>query len=120
MQVKLNKLTRAIPRSVGNLSRLTMLDLSNNSLTGRLPTELGLLTDLNADGLVLDSNFFTGPLPTELGQLSRLTEMNLYSNALTGSVPSELCTLVTGVLELYVDCPAIRFNATSCPCHCEP
>lgn len=120
LEVYLNKLTSAIPRSVGNLSRLTRLVLSNNRLTGRLPTELGLLTDLTADGFFLDSNFFTGPLPTELGQLSRLTDMHLYSNALTGSVPSELCTLLTGVLELYVDCPAIRFNATSCPCHCEP
>ncbi|KAK3276692.1 hypothetical protein CYMTET_15258 [Cymbomonas tetramitiformis] len=48
----------------------TQLDLYANSITGPLPTELGLLTSLQ--DLHLHDNSITGPLPTELGLLTSL------------------------------------------------
>jgi hypothetical protein len=44
--------------------------LPGYSITGPLPSELGLLTKLLV--LSLDGNSFSGTLPTELGQLRRL------------------------------------------------
>jgi hypothetical protein len=46
-------------------------DLRGNSLTGALPTEMGMLTSLTA--LLVGSQCLNGPLPTELGMLSRLS-----------------------------------------------
>lgn len=45
-------------------------NLRGNSLTGALPTEIGMLTSLT--GLLLGSQCLNGPLPTELGMMSRL------------------------------------------------
>ena len=84
-------------------SQLTwFLFIPNNELTGSLPSELGLLTQLTRFGLY--SNQATGSLPTELGLLTKLRLVYLYDNALTGSVPSSLCS--SGAI-IYIDCGEI-------------
>ena len=52
--------------------------------------ELGQLTNLT--DLWLSNNQLTGAIPTELGQLTNLTFLNLYNNQLTGAIPTELGT----------------------------
>ena len=47
--------------------------MGGSSLTGTLPSELGLLTALVE--LILDGNSLTGSLPTELGLLTSLEMM---------------------------------------------
>eukprot|EP00240_Pyramimonas_obovata_P017656 CAMPEP_0118923748 /NCGR_PEP_ID=MMETSP1169-20130426/2164_1 /TAXON_ID=36882 /ORGANISM="Pyramimonas obovata, Strain CCMP722" /LENGTH=45 /DNA_ID= /DNA_START= /DNA_END= /DNA_ORIENTATION= len=44
---------------------MTLMYLGRNSLTGTLPTELGLLTSMGL--MSLYRNSLTGTLPTELG-----------------------------------------------------
>ena len=83
-----NQLTGAIPAELGQLNQLTRLDLGENQLTGAIPAELGRLTYLK--GLILDNNQLTGTIPAELGQLSRLQQFSFRGNRLTGPVPSEL------------------------------
>ena len=57
---------------------VTELDLSWNSLSGPLPTEIGLLTDLMYGGQYFDGLFhfndLTGSLPSEIGLLTDMTE----------------------------------------------
>ena len=48
-------------------------EMGGSSLTGTLPSELGLLTALVE--LILDGNSLTGSLPTELGLLTSLEMM---------------------------------------------
>jgi len=48
----------------------TQLDLWNKGLTGGVPTQLGLLTDLT--NLILEKNDLTGGVPTQLGLLTKL------------------------------------------------
>ena len=79
----------AVPQSVFQNTKLTLLDLSNNSLGGALPGEVRFLTSLKV--LNLSGNTFTG-VPAEIGQLSNLEILNLSNNQITG-LPNELGNL---------------------------
>lgn len=62
-------------------------------LQGALPSEIGLLTDLQS--LDLSYNSITGTIPTQLGLLSQLSYLDIAGNQIRGSIPTELCTLAT-------------------------
>ena len=79
-----------MPIEIGNLSTLTNLDLSENSLIGTLPTELGELSAL--DVLDVSSNLFTGTVPTELGQIETfLASGNAFEGNSTVGVAKTFC-----------------------------
>jgi hypothetical protein len=78
-----------IPTELGGLVTLKFLYLmSNKTLTGKIPSELGLLTNL-AD-LSLRDNLLSGQLPLELGNLARLRFLDVRYNLLTNTIPTEL------------------------------
>ena len=68
--------------------RVRSLNLNDNQLTGTIPAELALLTDL--DWLGLARNQLTGPIPAELGRLAKLEVLGLDGNQLTGTLPPQL------------------------------
>ena len=74
---------------MGNLTNLEGLYLSNNQLTGEIPSEIGNLTNLTE--LRLYINDLTGSIPPEIGNLTNLTQLFLNSNQLTGTIPDEIC-----------------------------
>ena len=63
----------------GTPSRVTQLDLSDNSLNGSIPSELGDLSSLTH--LYLGNNDLSGSIPTDLGDLSSLTVLVLSGNS---------------------------------------
>ncbi|THG04905.1 hypothetical protein TEA_010146 [Camellia sinensis var. sinensis] len=82
-------LTGSIHAEIGTLSKLTLLDLSNNkNLEGLLPLTLGNLTQLVK--LRIYYTNITGPIPSCIGQLTNLTYLYLFSNRLDGSIPQEI------------------------------
>ena len=83
-----NELTGTIPSELSNLSSLERLNLFNNELTGTIPSELGNLASLQR--LNLFNNQLTGTIPSELGNLSSLLELGLSGNQLKGTIPVEL------------------------------
>ncbi|AZQ64981.1 T9SS type A sorting domain-containing protein [Flammeovirga pectinis] len=85
-----NSLKGNLPSELGNLIHLTSLNLSYNSLKGNLPSELGNLIHLTSLNLSYNS---LESVPVELGNLSNLTILNLSYNSLV-SVPVELGNLV--------------------------
>jgi internalin A len=97
-----NQLT-ALPESLGQLTQLQTLDLSYNQLTALLES-LGQLTQLRT--LNLEHNQLTA-LPESLGQLSLLQTLDLSSNQLT-ALPESLGQL-TQLQELRIE--ANRFTA---------
>ncbi|KAK4804262.1 hypothetical protein SAY86_004079 [Trapa natans] len=86
-----NNLTGNIDSNLGKLSELSVLSLSGNLLTGSIPEELSMLGNLTV--LDLSSNFITGIIPPILGSISGLQVLNLSDNGLTASVPAQLSNL---------------------------
>lgn len=80
-----------LPDELGILSELIELDVFNNNLTGSIPVELGNLANLQY--LYLSNNLFSGSIPIELGNLSNLEHLALQSNNLSGNIPIELGNL---------------------------
>jgi len=54
-----NLLTGAVPTELGQLTHLSVLDLSNNTLTGSIPQEVRELCDLSAVLLLFEGNNLT-------------------------------------------------------------
>ncbi|MFA6307296.1 MAG: leucine-rich repeat domain-containing protein [Patescibacteria group bacterium] len=78
-----------VDQSVFKKTNLLKLDVSNNQLTGALPSQINQLQRLQV--LNASNNKMTG-VPAEIGQLSNLIELNLANNQLTG-LPYELGNL---------------------------
>lgn len=95
-----NSISGTIPADLGGLTSLFFLDLGGNQLTGTIPAELGNLANLNV--LTLSDNQLTGAIPAELGNLTALSALFLNNNSLEGAVPATLANL-TQLRFLHVD-----------------
>ena len=78
--------------------RVTTLALRRNELDGRIPPELGSLSNL--ESLYLSVNDWSGEIPPELGSLANLEVLHLYANDWSGEIPPELGNLAN--LEVLV------------------
>nr|CAB3496099.1 unnamed protein product [Digitaria exilis] len=81
-----NSLSGSLPTGIGDLSALTLLDLRQNNFTGQIPKAITKLKNLVY--IDLSSNHFTGSIPD--GLPDDLVEFNVSYNSLSGSVPSNL------------------------------
>ncbi|CAI8040428.1 LRR receptor-like serine/threonine-protein kinase RCH1 [Geodia barretti] len=97
----------------GSPRRVTKVLLSDESLSGTIPLELGDLSELTH--LDLSSNSLTGEIPRELGRLSNLQEIRLSGNLLTGCIPVALKDVPTNDLSSLnlLDCPPAPEGLTS-------
>ncbi|KAG6511446.1 receptor-like protein EIX2 [Zingiber officinale] len=77
-----------MPLSMGNLSSLLNLDVSNNEFSGLIPDALGNLTTLTR--LDMSSNEFYGCIPSALGNLVNLEELHLFDNNISGQIPENI------------------------------
>lgn len=81
-------LTGSIPTEIGLMTNLKELYLYYNSLTSTIPTEVGLLTVLEV--LHLGGNSLHFSIPTEIGLLASLQQLFLYGNNLIGTIPTTI------------------------------
>lgn len=84
-----NKGLTKVSQDIFMQTGVTALNLSGNKLTGSLPAEVRMLSNLTV--LNLSNNTFTG-VPAEIGQLSELRVLDLSNNPITG-LPYELGNL---------------------------
>ncbi|KAF3512332.1 hypothetical protein F2Q69_00001506 [Brassica cretica] len=87
-----NELTGSFPL-VWNLSKLSMLDLSDNHFSGTLNPNSGLFELNDLRYLNLGYNNFSSKLPSEFGNLSILEVLSLESNSFTGDIPLSICNI---------------------------
>jgi Leucine-rich repeat (LRR) protein len=80
-------LTGSVPPDLGRLRRLRYLGLGDNSLSGAIPPTLGNLTSLQV--LALANNSISGEIPAEFQGLRNLRYMNFQKNLLHGSIPED-------------------------------
>ena len=128
-----NKISLEIPKEIGSLTKLKILNLSKN-IIGRLPPEIGLLSKLsilnlfqsdltgtlepavwtlqNLENLDIRENLFIDQtIPTEIGLLTNLLVFKNSRSGFEGSIPSEI-GLLTKMRNLYVE--LTRFSFLSC------
>ncbi|XP_021679458.1 probable inactive receptor kinase At5g10020 isoform X2 [Hevea brasiliensis] len=86
LDLSYNSLTGGLPSDIGNMGSLKLLNLSNNGLSGELPIELSKLAYLQY--LDLSGNKFKGEIPDKLP--SSLIGFNVSYNDLSGTVPENL------------------------------
>ncbi|GLJ08422.1 hypothetical protein SUGI_0088420 [Cryptomeria japonica] len=82
-----NSLTGKIPSHLGNCKSLKLLNLSANKLSDTIPASLGGLASIVQ--LLVSKNNLNGNIPPELGGICpTVQELDLSSNTIIGSIPS--------------------------------
>jgi len=92
LNMNVNLLTSYLPNTIGNLVGLTELQLSFNRLSGQIPVSIGNLNKLTT--LKMSNNQFIGPIPNSIGNLVNLTKLRLENNKLSGAIPESIGNLV--------------------------
>ncbi|XP_074357023.1 uncharacterized protein LOC141696800 [Apium graveolens] len=90
----------SIPSQIGMLSELNYLSLTNNHLTGHLPSSMASLSQLKV--LNLSNNSLSGSVFPEISRLKNLLSLDLSFNKFTGFIPKELGTL-TNLVNLFLE-----------------
>jgi Leucine-rich repeat (LRR) protein len=90
-----NSLTGEIPTDITSLGALVSLNLSSNHLSGTIPYKIGGMKSL--ESLDLSMNKLSGKIPSSLSNLTSLSYLNISYNDLSGRIPSgnQLVTLNT-------------------------
>ncbi|KAK8368543.1 hypothetical protein V6Z12_A01G048800 [Gossypium hirsutum] len=110
-------LVGTLPPSLGNLSFLSLLSITNNSFHGRLPVQLSNLRRLKH--LSFGNNSFSGEIPSWLGSLTELRSLFLNHNNLNGVIPFSLGNLSKLEIwtlsgnQLFGSIPSSIFNISS-------
>ncbi|CAA0824275.1 disease resistance family protein / LRR family protein [Striga hermonthica] len=73
------------------LSLVTSIDLSNNTLSGDIPSEIASLVELRS--LNLSRNNLTGSIPDNIGNMKQLESLDFSMNLLSGEIPSSITTM---------------------------
>jgi Leucine-rich repeat (LRR) protein len=74
--------------NLGNLSFLSLLNLTRTRVAGPIPAEVGRLRRLRF--LDLWGNGLSGAIPSTIGNLTRLEFLRLSNNTLSGQIPPQL------------------------------
>eukprot|EP00850_Spirogloea_muscicola_P003976 SM000016S01964 [mRNA] locus=s16:925125:939965:- [translate_table: standard] len=81
-----NQLSGPLPTDIGNLDMLSNLDLSGNLLSGALPESF--VGCISSNYLDLHDNQLNGPVPAVIGNLTSLSVLDLSGTFLYGSIPA--------------------------------
>ena len=98
----------SIPTLVGDVSKLTVLDLSRNQLDGSIPDTIKELSNLTT--LYLQDNQLTGILSKDVAGLPSLTTFRVNKNELRGSIPGNLMQSKNGTSGVIVHLHSNQFE----------
>ncbi|KAF8034299.1 hypothetical protein BT93_C0558 [Corymbia citriodora subsp. variegata] len=89
IHLSFNNLTGNIPEDFGKLENLSILNLQYNQLSGGIPEGIGRLPAWS--DVRLSNNILLGTIPTNFGKFSPLRRFEVAFNNLTGALPEQLC-----------------------------
>ncbi|KAM2605968.1 hypothetical protein TB2_034708 [Malus domestica] len=116
IRMKKNRISGTIPVGIFNLPSLGMIEMNDNCLSGQLPTQMtaGTLTILSLSG-----NQISGRIPPAIGNLNNLKTLSLEMNRFSGKIPDEIFNLIVlskiniSVNKLGGEIPASVSNCSS-------
>ncbi|KAK8583539.1 hypothetical protein V6N12_067806 [Hibiscus sabdariffa] len=89
-----NKLSGYIPDSFSSVQSLIELQLGANTLEGHIPCSLSNLHHFSSV-LNLSNNDLSGPIPACLGKLDKLQILDLSSNSFSGEIPTDMNNMIS-------------------------
>ena len=92
-----NFLSGELPRVIGNISSIGLLDLFNNRLSGKVPESLEDLSRIRQH--YPHRNQLSGEIPTKLGSCTNLNKLDLSYNMLTGRIPEN----ISGIVKIFLN-----------------
>ncbi|KAL4296614.1 hypothetical protein GQ457_12G020540 [Hibiscus cannabinus] len=87
VELRMNKISGSIPKSISDCLSLEMINLANNHLSDHIPKELASLPSLVF--VDLSHNNLIGSIPVEFGKSSSLVLLNVSYNDISGTIPSK-------------------------------
>ncbi|KAK2989026.1 hypothetical protein RJ640_027937, partial [Escallonia rubra] len=107
-----NSMTGSLPVSVGNLSvSLQALYAYGCTIRGTIPNEISNLSGLVT--LYLNGNDLSGSIPSTIKGLQKLRVIDVCKNKLQGSIPNDLCQLPE-LNRLYLDASKLSGSVPAC------
>ena len=100
LDLQINQLSGSIPPSIVNITTMYVIVLTDNNLTRNLPiTICDHLLDLK--GLYLNKNSLDGVIPPNLEKCTKLQKLELGDNEFIGTLPRELANSIA-LTYLYI------------------
>lgn len=90
-----NSISGKIPNNIGDFKGLLYLDISENLFFSSLPSEIGQLGSLQ--NLSLAGNIFSGSIPDSISGLNSIQSLDFSRNSFSGGLPSSLTELTNSV-----------------------
>ncbi|KAH0742939.1 hypothetical protein KY290_030932 [Solanum tuberosum] len=100
LSISNNQISGCIPSNICQLTELKVLSISFNNITGDIPRNIGCLSKL--EGFYIGYNPIKGTIPTSLGNISTLQYLYCGNNGISGQIPPELGKL-SNLRELSFD-----------------
>ena len=81
-----NQIAGTIPPDIGNLDKLTWIDMEDNQIVGTTPESF--YTNLELEEVILKNNALSGTISASIGDLTKLSTFWASFNELSGSIPT--------------------------------
>lgn len=111
-----NYVSGTIPTEIGLMTNLASFSVANATLKGSIPHQMGNMNELRR--LWLFGNELTGNIPQSLNKLNLLEVVELHGNKLTGDMPEGVCSAVRNADYQYKSLTSDCVSAVTCGSSC--
>ena len=91
IRLSINNLSGILPAEIGVFSELEILSLYDNKISGEIPAEISNLKKLRE--ILLNNNDISGNIPSQIGVLNNLRFLGLSGNNIEGIIPDSIVKL---------------------------
>ncbi|KAL7228306.1 hypothetical protein ACSBR2_007089 [Camellia fascicularis] len=110
-----NSLSGELPSCWVHLKALSIIKLAHNNLYGKIPSSMASLGQIQT--LHLRNNNFSGEIPSSLKRCTNLIMIDLGGNKLTGKIPAWIGAHLTSLIVLSLRFNEFKGSIPRCICH---